>query len=310
MSPDLKGQLYSLAAAVTWAAALVLFKTSGERVAPIPLNLFKNCVGLALFGATIVATSEWTALPQDRTTRDFVILAISGVLGIALADTLFFYGLNLCGVGLISIVDCLYTPFVMLFSWWLIGEDITPLKLCGAGLILAGVFVCTGHKPPASQTRQQLLLGMLYGAGAFAMMAFGIVLAKPVLERYPVNLASAIRLLAGTAALALTAVMLPGRGELLHVFRPSRVWLVALPASALGTYVSLAFWVAGFKYTNASVAAMLNQTTLIFAIVLAAVFLKERLTPRILVAVVLALGGVLLVTQGGRWFGTGSAAQA
>lgn len=300
MPDELKGQLYSLGAAIAWAAALVLFKSSGERVAPLPLNFFKNCVGLVLFGLTILATREWVGVLESANSRDLWILAISGVLGIAVADTLFFRGLNLCGVGLISIVDCLYTPFVMLFSFLLLDEDITLIKLAGAGLILAGVLACTGHTPPAGRTRRQLLAGILFGVGAFATMALGIVLAKPTLDRFPVNSASAIRLLAGTLALGMVGLFIPNRRDLLTIFIPSRVWWTALPGAAMAAYISLALWVAGFKYINASVAAMLNQTSLIFAILLAAIFLKERLTPRMMVAVGLAASGVLVVTQADR----------
>ncbi|MCH7814824.1 MAG: EamA family transporter, partial [Planctomycetes bacterium] len=44
-----------------------------------------------------------------------------------------------------------------------------------------------------------------------------------------------------------------------------------------------------------SLAALLNQTSVIFALVLASVFLKERFTRRKLLAIVLGLAGVVLV---------------
>jgi drug/metabolite transporter (DMT)-like permease len=54
--------------------------------------------------------------------------------------------------------------------------------------------------------------------------------------------------------------------------------------------------VGGFKYTaNAGVAAILNQTSVVFALLLATVVLREALTRRKLAAVVLALAGVVLI---------------
>lgn len=55
-------------------------------------------------------------------------------------------------------------------------------------------------------------------------------------------------------------------------------------------------WVAGFKYTYAAVAGVLNQTTVVFASVLAALFLKEQFGRRKIAALVLALIGVVMVT--------------
>jgi drug/metabolite transporter (DMT)-like permease len=82
------------------------------------------------------------------------------------------------------------------------------------------------------------------------------------------------------------------------VFRPTHSWRYALPASILGTYLAMIFWVAGFKYTHASVAAVLNQTSVVFACVLAALFLKERFGPRQIAAIALALTGVVVITLG------------
>ena len=68
------------------------------------------------------------------------------------------------------------------------------------------------------------------------------------------------------------------------------------PWRVLGAYVAMVTWVAGFKYTYASVAAILNQTNALFAMVLATVILKETFTRRKFVALALAFCGVILVT--------------
>jgi drug/metabolite transporter (DMT)-like permease len=51
-------------------------------------------------------------------------------------------------------------------------------------------------------------------------------------------------------------------------------------------------WLAGYKYTLASVAAILNETASVFILVLAWIWLKEPLTRRAIGGVVLTLAGV------------------
>jgi len=292
------GQACALGAAFTWAFALVLFKVSGEKVAPVPLNLFKNVVALVLFGLTLAVVPSGSGQLKTFLPADYAVLILSGVIGIAVADTLFFHALNLIGVGLISIVDCLYSPAAILFSLLLIFEQLAPAHYIGAALIIGGVFVSSRHDPPPNRTRAQLIVGSLLAALAVAAMAFGIVLAKPVLDEanFPLLWAVGLRLMAGTLALSGIVLASPKRNQLLAVFRPSRAWKFTLPASVLGSYVCLILWMAGFKYTYASVAAVLNQMSVIFALILAAVVLKERFTRRKLVAVVLATGGVVLIS--------------
>jgi drug/metabolite transporter (DMT)-like permease len=302
MTPHLPGELFALLAAMTWACALVLFKYSGERVPPLALNLFKCVVGMVLLAATLLAAPWLQPLLGDESfervralpVRHVWILVASGVIGIALADTLFFFSLNIVGIGLLSIVDCLYTPFVIAFSWLLLSERLTAAHFIGAALILTGVLVSSGHAPPSNASRLRLIGGILSAALAMAAMAFGIVIAKPVLDGFPLIWAATIRLAAGTTALALVTTLSAG-GRRWTVFRPSAAWKTAIPGAVLGTYLAYVFWVAGYKYADASINAILNQTNVIFAIVLATVIVKERMTRRKFVAAVLAIIGVLVV---------------
>jgi drug/metabolite transporter (DMT)-like permease len=304
----LLGQSASLLAALAWACALVLFKRSGERVSPIALNLFKNAIGIGLLAITLAALfaiDMGRGLPGGEyqpglvfrlSPYEYAILAVSGIIGIALADTVFFYALNLIGVGLVSIVDCCYSPGVLLFAWLMLGETLSVYHYVGGALILTGILIASGHKPPPGRTRGQILLGMLLAMLAITSMGFGIVLAKPVLQQVPVIWATTVRLVAGTAALIAVVAFLPGGAEHWKVFKPARVWRMAIPAAFLGTYLSLIAWIAGFKYTYASVAAVLNQTSVIFALILATVFLKEPFGTWKFVAGELALTGVAVVT--------------
>jgi drug/metabolite transporter (DMT)-like permease len=296
----LLGQVYALLAAITWAYALVLFKQSTVHIAPIALNLFKNSVGLTLLAVTLVVMvflgQESLDTLRQCPVGDLCILMLSGIIGITLADTIFFYALNLIGVGLISIVDCAYAPSAILFSWLLLSERLALWHYVGGALIVTGVFIASRHEPPANRTRRQIIAGMFLAALAVVLMAFGIVIAKPILNDFPVIWATILRLTAGSVLLALFALLGPGRNARWSVFRPSAGWRRALPASALGTYLCMVFWVAGFKYTYASIAAVLNQTSVIFASILAAVLLKEPFGPRNVGAVALALVGVVIVT--------------
>ncbi len=66
--------------------------------------------------------------------------------------------------------------------------------------------------------------------------------------------------------------------------------------SILGTFLSVIFWLAGYKYTLAGRAAIYNQLSTIFIIIMAAIFLKEAMTRRKWLAITCALSGALLVS--------------
>lgn len=300
----LLGQSYALLAAITWASALVLFKQCGERIPPIALNLFKNAIAIVLLVVTLaflvfLDEGHGLAALAEFSTGDWCLLMLSGIIGIALADTVFFYALNLVGVGLVSIMDCAYSPMVILLSWLILAEKLTPFHYLGTLLVVAGVFVASRHDSPRNRTRGQMILGMLLAALAVWMMAFGIVIAKPILEDFPIFWATTARMAAGSVLLMLFALLGTSWKRNYTVFRPTADWKYAVPASVLGTYFAMVFWIGGFKYTYASVAAVLNQTSVVLAMVLASVFLKEAFGIRKVAAVVLAMTGVVLVTLSG-----------
>ena len=305
---ELFGHACAVLTALTWAFALILFKRSGERISPLALNLFKNSIGLTMLIATqiglwLTGFDEETSRLANHHVGDIGILLISGFLGIALADTLFFRALNLIGVGIVAIVDCLYSPFIILFSWIMLGERLSMIQGVGMALVLAGVLVSSRLRAPEGRSHRQLIAGILLGALAMALMGFGIVMAKPVLERLPVVWATTVRLFAGTISLILLGGAMGWGRSMRSVFRPSAVWRFAVPGSVLGAYVSLLFWVAGFKYIKASVAAILNQTSTIFAIILATLILKEEFNGRKFLAIALAMIGVVLVAWDPAWSG-------
>ncbi len=297
---------------MTWALALVFFRKSGERVHPLALNLFKNVVGIVMIFVTLGIFYSLGVTNQEfdpgsdanwRSTlpvADYYLLIISGFLGIAVADTLLFKCLNLVGVSMFVIVECTYSPITLVVAWWVLAEKIEWPHIFGGILILIAILMTVKARPPADRTRREVLTGLVLGILYIFLMAIGIVLSKPVFatDGFPLLEATVLRLLAGTAALALMAAASPKRRELFSVFIPTRFWKYTFPGAFLGGFVSMVFWLAGFKYTETGVAAILNQTSVIFAAVFAMIFLKEHISGRKLASIGLAFAGVLLVRIG------------
>lgn len=281
-------------AALFWACAVIMFKKSGDVLSPTALNLFKGVVTLSLLVPTLLLSG--TPLFPQRPLNDWLLFAASGFLGIALADNFFFMALKRLGAGLWAVVDCFYLPSVILLSAIFLDEKIGLKGALGAALVIAAIFAGTYSGKSVSCSRKDLLAGLFWGTLAVSLMAGSIIIVKPLLEHTSVLWASFVRLLAGVAGLLVMAAFHPERRTILGVLVPSQAWKIALPASIVGNYLAMLAWLAGFKYTLVSVAAILNQLATIFTFILAAVFLKEPVTLPRLIAIVLAIIGALLAT--------------
>lgn len=289
------GILCSTGAAFFWAAAVIMFKKSGETFSPMALNLFKGVVTLFL----LVPTLWFAGVPlfPVRPANDWVLFFISGLLGITLADTFFFMALKRLGASRWAVVDCLYLPCIILLSALFLNESIGLKGLLGALLVISaiGADACSGSS--AVMSRDDFWAGLVFGVLAVVLIAGSVVMVKPLLEQTSVLWASFVRLLAGVAGLIVIAVIHPERRVILGSLLPSSAWKIALPASIVGNYMAMLAWLAGFKYTLVSVAAILNQLSTIFTFILAAVFLKEPVTLPRMIAIVMAVAGALLAAN-------------
>ncbi len=288
------GEILSVLAALIWAFSVVLFRMSGRVYPPLALNFFKNIVAMILLVATLAILRQDFLRPAP--VLDYALLALSGVLGIALADTLFFRSLNIVGAGLSQIVSLAYSPLIILFTFAFLGERLSVGDVAGAVLILLGILTTSGHEAPEGVSRSELHRGIGLATLSVAFMAAGVTVAKPVLDRSPVIWSTTVRLAAGIGGLVLITIFSPKRRYVWATLRPSSSWKIAIPAAVLGAYLAMIVWIAGMKYTQASTASILNQTSAIFVLPLAALLLKEAITAKKLIAVGLALAGVALVT--------------
>jgi drug/metabolite transporter (DMT)-like permease len=286
------GEFYSLTCALAWASAVILFKKSGESLPPLPLNLFKNVVGLVLMLATVLVLTgtEWPGIPPD-----VVLLAFfSGFLGIGVGDTLYFRALNAIGASRMGIAQTLYSPFVIALSTAFLGERLGLLQFTGVGLVLAGIALVNAPNAAGVDVRA-IRRGVINAAASVFLMAVGVVLAKPLLERYDFAWIVTLRIVGGTLGLLLFLALRRDTLQAWRAFATVRHWPHVIAGSVIGTYISMMLWLAGYKYTTASIAAVLNETAAIFIIALAAIFLKDRLKPAQLAGSALAIAGVILV---------------
>ncbi len=287
------GNLFALGSAIAWAVAVVLFKKSGDHFDAFGLNYFKSVLALLLFAVTLPLAG--IALFPQVPRAHLLLLLGSGFFGVAVADTLFFRTLGLIGAARSAIVSCLYTPLVVAASMLWLREMPTVKEMVGGLLVVSAVLLTQVREISHDLAPGVLRRGILLGALSMASTAGSVVAIKPILAEYPVLWSAGARLLGGVLGLTLLAPAFASGRSALGTFVPQRGWRVAIPAAVIGTYLTLMLWLAGFKYGATASAAVLNQTTTLFTVVLAAVFLQERFTPWHGLATALAFVGAAII---------------
>lgn len=296
------GEIFALSSAMVWAMAVVMFRHGGQHLTAFQLNLFKNFVGLCLLIPTSLIMAG-AHLP-DYSGMEWVLVLLSGYVGIAIADTWYLRALQLLGAARTGVVASLYSPMMVLLSMLFLGERLSAWQYPGFVLVLAGILLVTWKHRKEDISKADLITGVAFGAGGVLLMATGIIMVKAILEQHEFFWTTTLRLMAGTAGMLIAMTWRKEWTHTLSIFKPSHFfnqqpWIYLISGSVLGTYLSMVFWLAGYRYTQASIASILNETAAVFIVIMAWLFLKEPLNLRKVLGIVLALSGVLVLLLGG-----------
>ncbi len=293
------GEILSLACAVCWAIGVVLFKHSGESLSANSLNLFKNCVATLLIIPTALFFEGFTI--PELSSKEWLVVIISGYFGIAIADSWYFQALRNIGAGRTAIVASLYSPFVILLSILYLNESLALWQWLGFILVISGILLVVYQRHYQEVDKTHLYRGVAYAAASVFLTAMGVVMVKPVIDtgQHGFFWIVMLRLIAGIIGMFIYMAVRRQIKAAINEFKTGRHnWGYLILASLFATYLAMLLWLGGFKYTEASIASVLNETANIFIVLLAWLFLKESLNRRKLAGMLLAFVGVVIFIGG------------
>lgn len=287
------GDLYAILTAFSWSFGVIFMIKSSPFIKIIPLKTFHNFIAAALFFFSILIFDE--PLTLDLTIFEWAKVIVSAILGITIADTLFIFAMTRIGASLQAIVDSLYMPFVMFLAYTFFGENLHLQVLIGAGLVISAVVMIHLREKHPHLSKRDLTIGIITAIAAQFSMAICIVMLKDILHKNSILTLTAYRFLIGSIVLTLIYLRRYPNKELFQGFKWGPHWKVTFPGAFFGPYLATLLWFAGFKYTLAGRAAVYNQLSTVIIVVLAVIFLKEKMSHSRLLALVMAMMGSLLV---------------
>ena len=286
------GDFYAILTALCWSCGVIFFEIAGRVLNSLQISLLKNIVGVLGFISFIILQGD--PFP-DFIGQEYFILIISGIIGVAIGDILFLASLRRIGSSLSAIVSTGYTISIFILAFLMFGEVISFISYIGGVLVILGVVIGTIDRD-LERTPKEILYGVSFGLLANLCTAYSVLLLRPIMDVHPVVPIALIRFSIGMIISAFGILYLNGKLALRETILKGFSNYNLLAGAFFGTFLSVIFWLAGFKFTLAGRAAIYNQLSTIFIILLASVFLNQQMTKRKWVAVSLALMGSFIVS--------------
>ncbi len=288
-----KGEFAALSAACLWASASVIYARVGQTIPPLHLNLVKGTIAIAFLVFTFLIQGQ--LLPAVEPFA-FLLLLLSGVIGIAIADTALFAAFNSLGARRTLLFKVLTAPTVALIAMIFLQEKLTAIAWGGIALTLAGVaWVISERVADAAAPEKFLLPGIGWAAVSTLGDASGAVLSRAALAQTAIDplWSTFVRLTSGM--LVLLVWMLWQKSAIkLQPLKSKRLLFVIAVTAFFSTYLGIWLQQIGLKFAAAGIAQTLSATSPLFVLPLA-IWQGEKVSLRAILGVFVALGGVALL---------------
>ncbi len=289
------GELAALGAAFLWAVSAVVYTHLGQKIPPLILNLSKGVIAIAFIALTLIVQGD--VLPTGINPLTLGLLLLSGVLGIGLGDTFYFEALNNLGARRTLLIESLAPPLAALIALICLQETLSSSAWIGIFLTVLGVSWVISERVPSSDGKAiNPLRGVSFALLAALGQASGGVLSRAAFTEAAISplWSTLLRITGGVLVLLLW----------IPVKQPARLWFKPLQSKRLlgiitltalfSTYLGIWLQQTAFKYTEVGIAQALLATSPLFVLPIA-VWMGEIISPRALLGVLVALGGIALL---------------
>ena len=291
MSSEVLGYLSATGAALTWALAPVMYRLFIDRLSYNAINAVRSLGYLASAALYLLVMEgpEGFVLPRDPQLL-WAIMAM-GVVWFVMGDLLWFACLHRLGASVSSVVFSSVPLLAVPGAWFFLGQVPSWGVVMAAFLIVSGLLVLNlrGQVAPVGTIRG----GLLFALGAMLTGLAGTLTNAWFVQRMPVP---QIEFWRAVSVTVISWGILAGVGDWRSVRSASWKCLGGtVAAGALSLTVGNLFWSYALHYVAVGVATCISATKPFVTTIFAALFLGERITPRLVGGMALVVGGVLLL---------------
>lgn len=280
-----KNYLYAISTILIWATMAASVKKMLFDIPNLEALSISSFLGFLFLLIWNIKTGMIKEI-KSYSMKDYGIISGLGIIGLFLYSALYYYGLAQLSSQEACILNYLWPIMLVIFSCIILKEKMTPVKLLAMLCSFVGIIILSsGGGNLADGNKIMGIISCIVAAACYGLFS---VLNKKA--DYDQRLSMmVIWLVVGVCALVmglLTETWVPIRG----VQWIGMIWLgVVIDA------VAYLLWALALKGSeNTAVIANMAYLTPFLSLIISAIFLKEKIEARAVIALVFIVGGILL----------------
>jgi len=277
--------------ALFWGATWIAGRVAVQEASPFAIASWRFLLAAAILGALLVSREGW----PKWSGRDWLLLAALGLTGVFFYNVFFLYGLRRVEAGRGALVTASIPALIALIDWLWFRLPMSPKKAAGVALALFGCLMVVTRGHPT-----QLLNG---GIGGGELLLVGAALSwvsYTLASRYCAARFSALAMTFGacfTGWLMLTAAALADGSLFAFGAMSWRGWTSIVFLALFGTVIAFTWYCEAIGRIGTTRTASFINLVPLFAVLLGALVLGERLDAPVLAGGAIVITGVLLTSR-------------
>lgn len=282
------GELFSIAAAFLWAGSTIVAAKTLKRISPLTANAVRtSSASISMFLVALVMGGLTDLFRSDLYGSLMVIGA--ALVGFGLGDTCLYRSIGLVGVSRSYTIGYSYPFFVMAFATLLLGETLLPKHLVGSAMVFVGIatiFVDRGVKLEQEGRKKGLALAILTAI----LWSIGTTLVAIGLRTVSIIQANTMRFPLLSLVLIAASKLQSRRSNL-----DRRTLGLLVLSGVLGMTLAGVVFLLSIQLIGVSRAAPLSSSSPVWAALMSSVFLKEKISLRIVTSTLIVVAGTFLL---------------
>ena len=286
----MKPRLVWLLLCCIWGSTWLFIKLGLEDLPPFTFAGIRFVIAVAIL-ATIVALRR---LSLPRTSHDWLLLMVSGILAFCVNYGLLFWGEQYISSGLAAVLQSTIPAFGLVIAhFYLPGEKMTPAKIVGIVLGVIGVAVIFSNQLDVAGPKA------LAGCAALIVSSMGAAYSNVLVKAYGKHLDPAI--LAGGqmffGMIPLLLIGIPWEGNPLN-FHWTAMAVVSLFYLAItGSVVAFLLYYWLVQNMDVTKTMLIALVTPVVAVTLGMIVLDEELHGRTLLGGLMIISGIAIIVM-------------
>ena len=285
------GIIVALLSAASWAFATVVFDRIGKVVPYVGITFLKGIFSIILMIVLLIFTGGLHSVGI----WDFSFLALSGIIGISLGDSLFFKSLQDLGAKVQVVFFLLGQIFTMILSLLLLGELLSLEQYIGAVVLLIGIVIVIWGK---QKNHPNKVRGIVCGLLSILCFSISAIMVKMSIAEVEVVTATFYRMLFGTVFTLGFGVVGQQLPSWIKPLKDKRLLVLFILNVFVITYGGFLLLMVAIKLISVSLVSVLGTTEPVFVLLFAYLINKEGITKQEVIGTLITLIGLFIIING------------